>query len=179
MNGENNPTADDLDLLVRAALSYAEIRAHASCFCVNKAGLELIHSSAVALPVIEKVLQEVVDKERPTTAGPRSPFIGLNYVLCAYLFIGMKNDLPSVIAFLKQSSRPLLTEAIAGIPILFQWTKAGYNFGEPPSTALLQFLQQLAKEPDEAIRQVAQSTLQKLNEAELKRQAQSRRDASI
>lgn len=148
-----------------------------TCFVTSVAGVDLIKSDASLLPAIERVLDEVVVPELTTGDASGSRLRGLAYVLCAYSFIGMRAAPQRVISFLLSRSRHLLRETIECIPIGYQWTKEGYNFGAPPNSDLRDFLAGVASGGDEELRSVALRALKQLDECEMRRRKHEHREA--
>jgi hypothetical protein len=139
---------------------------YGGCFVHNRAGLDLIGSDATVLDAIEAVLDERIEPQASKGELPTGAFPGLSYVFCAYTFIGIQKDPARVKAFLQTRSRLLLREVIRCVPIAFQWTNEGYNFGMPPSLELRRYLEELATDIDQEVRAVSESVLKQLEQSE-------------
>lgn len=155
----------------------------ASCLTVNQAGLTLLKSEVSIVPVIEQVLKEVVD---PAVAGnwPEgiklpgldplwsevirhdpavSKFPGLDYVLGAYLVLGVKSNPERIVDFLATVSPPLLVKTVLNIPVFFAREGEGYNSGVSPDGRLMAFVRSLLKDECEEIRIAAAQALKRMN----------------
>lgn len=156
------------------------------CFTVNRAGLSLLKSPLSIVPVIEQVLREIVE---PALSGGRtessqfpaldpmwndvirynpaaSEFPGLDYVLGAYLVLGVKLNPDRVVSFLSTLSAPLLAEAIQNIPVFFAPKGQGYNPGIPPGHELKKFVQDMEKAEWEDVRTAAARVMERMAENE-------------
>lgn len=167
-------TEMDAEALVNDALHWRRRSSGApgTCFVNNPAGSDLIRSNARVLPEIERVVDDLVEPQFARGGAPGDVFLGLSYVLCAYTFIGMRDAPIRVTNFLQSRSRGLLKEVIRCVPIGYQWTKDGYNFGAPPSPELRKFIEDLLNDSDDDLRSVALWTLQKLDQSEERRRRQ-------
>ncbi|HLN27890.1 MAG TPA: hypothetical protein VK395_09105 [Gemmataceae bacterium] len=137
-----------------------------SCFVVNQAGLTLLKSSESYVPLIEQVLRELVD---PALSGDRShtrTFPGLDYVLGAYMVLGVKANPDRVVGFLATLSAPLLVEAVKNIPVFFAPEGEGYSPGIAPSQELKKFVRELSKSESEDVRTAAARVMDRLIEDE-------------
>jgi hypothetical protein len=135
------------------------------CFVTNQAGLDLLKSSESFMPLIERVLREVVEpalSESQTVASKFpgldplwheaicqnpvvSNFPGLAYVLGAYMVLGVKANPGRTVSFLATLSAPLLAEAVKNIPVFFAPEGEGYNPGIPPGQKLKEIVQGLSR----------------------------------
>jgi len=145
------------------------------CFVVNRAGLSLIQSDLSIVPAIEYVLKEIVD---PALSGSQvetyrlpgldplwadvmrynpasSKFPGLDFVLGAYIVLGVKLDPERVVTFLSNLSTPLPSEAVKNIPAFFAPPGEGYNPGISLGDRLKEFVQSLSKSESEDVRKAA------------------------
>lgn len=137
-----------------------------SCFRTNDAGIELAECGVDALPVIENVIETVV---RPTlddsTADDVGDFIGLNYLIGAYLVIGVRTNEQRVFDFIRAQPTSIQVEAINCSSTFFFKTADGYNFGVSPNERLLNFLNDAAQSPDKQIADLASDVRQELTES--------------
>ena len=152
----------ELEQLVLDTLHDRRRAATDSCLVVNEAGMELLASTAEALPVIERVLRTVVIPAMSEQKAEGLGFLGLDYVLGAYLVIGCKTGLDRTVAFLREIPHPLLIQAFSAIPIFFRRMKDGYNSGVPPAPYLVAFLHELSGSPQREVRDEARGTLEQL-----------------
>jgi hypothetical protein len=148
-----------------------------TCFVTNTAGVDLIKSGPSMLPAIEHVLDELVAPELAKGDTSESRFRGLPYVLCAYTLIGMREAPQRVVSFLQSRSRRLLEEVIKCVPIGFQWTNEGYNFGAPPNRTLYNFLAEVARDADDQLRSAALWASDKLDQSEARRRKHEQQEA--
>jgi hypothetical protein len=173
--------------LVLDALYYRELQQSESCLVSNTAGETLRQSrSASILPVIEQVLQEIVEPalleiQAKSAQMPHldlsewdpifreiirydpvhSQFPGLPDVLGAYLIVGTKFDPDRMVHFLSTLSPRLLVEAIESILIFFSYPDEGYDPGIPPSRKLIEFVKKLEHVEYEDLRSVARRVREK------------------
>ncbi len=173
--------------LVLDALYFRELQKSESCLVFNSAGETLRRSSSASiLPVIEQVLQEIVEpalleiQARSSQMPPpdlsmwdpmfrkivcydpvRSQFPGLPDVLGAYLIVGTKFDPDRMVHFLSTLSPRLLVEAIESILIFFSPPDEGYDPGIPPSRRLIEFVKKLEQVEYEDLRSVARRVREK------------------
>jgi hypothetical protein len=104
----------ELESLIFDTLYYRRSSAD-GCLGVNSAGLGLLTQNADALSSIERVLVQTVAPK--FDSGRSNDFLGLDYLLGAYLVIGSKYDAARAVSFLKALPMHLQAEAIANVPI--------------------------------------------------------------
>lgn len=103
--------------LIHDTLYGRRISTNTGCFVVNTAGLELLSKPPSALPEIEACLIGIVVPG--VTSSSKERFLGLDYLLGAYLTIGSKSDPTRIVEFLKTLPLELQAEAAAVMPIWF------------------------------------------------------------
>ena len=101
----------------------------------NKAGTELSNQSEDALSVIENVIEKEV-----VPAEDLDELIGFNYLIGAYIVIGVRENIERVFTFLKNQPECILKQAIKCSSTFFWKTNNGFNFGVEPNQSLIQFL---------------------------------------
>jgi hypothetical protein len=126
-----------------------------SCFVVNRAGLSLLKGPEIVVPSIEQVLREIVDPAFSAERTQARRFPGLDYVLGAYMVLGVKSDPERTVSFLATLSAPLLVEAVKNIPVFFAPEGGGYNPGILPGHRLQEFVQGLSRSGSEDVRTAA------------------------
>jgi len=151
-----------------------------SSFRANDAGIELSKSGVGALAIIEKVIKEKViprldiqDKVEVShkiqedwgalMGNASHNFIGLNYLIGAYLVIGVRENTQEVFAFLEEQPKVIQIEALECSLTFFFKTSNGYNFGIAPSRILLKFLMKLSKSTDCQIASLADDVHKELS----------------
>jgi hypothetical protein len=153
-----------------------------TCFTHNEAGMELTRCSTDALPIIEHVIDCTVI---PTLRDPQmrhdwdakianapehfqklvtynAGLYGFDYLLGAYLLIGVRNNEPRTFYFLRQSDPEVLQKAIGAIGTFFRWMGNEYNFGVSPSQPLRDFVNEQRCASSPRICDVAERVWQKL-----------------
>ena len=133
-----------------------------SCLVVNEAGIELLAGTSEALPIIERVIHDVVIPEFAPGATGGDRFLGLNYVLGAYWVISRKVGSDRAIPFVRDLPESLIVQAVWAIPIFFRKMAEGYNFGCSPGKPLMEFLNELNSAADPTLRGEAGIVLQQM-----------------
>lgn len=150
--------------LVFDALYDRRSRTGSHCFVVNEAGMELFRENATILPLIEDVLQDIVEGELVKEPAAQDitdvftqgdAFPGLDYLLGAYLVLGGKYDPDRVIQFLESRSDELKQRAIATIPVFFDKDETGYRFTIGPTQQLRDFVEKETHSNNVRLRQMA------------------------
>jgi hypothetical protein len=140
-----------------------------TCLQTNLAGQELEQLSAIAMPLIENVLSNIV-AHAPQPARTRvelatgdlclehDPFPGLNGLLGAYLRIGSRHDSIRAVGFLRTLPPALLAKAVALVPVFFRKAKVRpqekktNDLKEPPDERLLSFIKESSHAEDRTLR---------------------------
>ena len=133
-----------------------------SCLVVNEAGMELLAGTRDALPVIERVLREVVLPTAAAASTWPSRFPGLDYVFGAYMVIGRKVDDDRIFSFVRSLPQTLFEEALHAVPVFFRRMKEGYNSGVPPGEPMKKFLTELSLSPEAMVRDTARQVLERV-----------------
>lgn len=127
-----------------------------SCFVVNRAGLALLSGPAERfVPSIEQVLREIVAPAFSGIGTQARQFRGLDYVLGAYMVLGVKLDAQRTVEFLATLPSPLLAEAVKNIPVFFAPEGRGYNPGILLGDRLQEFVQGLSRSESDDVRTAA------------------------
>jgi len=132
-----------------------------SCLVVNMAGHELAGIGAQAILPIEGVLREVDQGIRTGTYRP-DHFLGLSYVVGAYLVNAARDAPARATLFIDSLSLELVREFISYTPVFFRRLESGYNFGVAPPDEFLRFIETRCHSEDAMIAEAAQRAYDRL-----------------
>lgn len=138
-----------------------------SCLTVNEHGLKLIDCNGAAIPVIEEVMHEHIEPVLAKNAVDHPSHLsfgmpGLKYVLGAYLLIGKREQIPSLIGVLESCSNSLQCEIVSVFPLFFNRSTGDVRFQGEPTEQMLSFVKRLVNSPHAESAQSARRTLDKL-----------------
>lgn len=145
----------EIKKLAMEALYAREMLNSKECLVANEKGVQLIQCSKEAIPIIEEIIQEIIEPEINKSNSNMSEFLGWREIIGAYMVIGVRENVAKTIHFLKQRSPRLLVEIILCIPIFFRKTKEGYNFGVAPNEEILAFVKDQTNSNFEKVREKA------------------------
>ena len=127
------------------------------CFAVNSAGMALIAQNADALLSMERVLVQTVAPK--FNSGRTNEFLGLDYLLGAYLAIGSKYEPTRVVSFLKILPIYLQAVAITVIPIFLDSARNKSVSGVLVADEILTYLNEASSSATDDLRTAAKRAI--------------------
>lgn len=159
----SNPT---LAGLVSDALHELSPRSH-GCFTYNSAGCRLFECGDEIIPEIEAVLESEVFPEYLLDESDRLDFLGLDYVLGAFLAVGFTSAPDRARGLIQRMPVDLLVRTIYMVPTFFGEPRGREFLIFSPTEELMSLLRELSSSETRVVSDTATHSLQRL----LKRQA--------
>lgn len=148
---------DCINELVLDTLHYRKRSDPDSCIVSSLGAKSLIKSGSAALPAIEMVIRNVLEKSE--CEDLRSVFMGVTELLSVYVLLGVRCDSERCMSFLQNSSMAVKKIVVLSTAYSFTHRNGAYNNKTAPSSELIAFVENCAHDSDQLLSMRAQKAL--------------------